>query len=166
MIGHPDKRMALGHPEVIEELREVRAEPVIETGGYSEDEKFAFRMITYHPKEAYCTQGQNLPSLHERQPYNPVWMHPEDLQSLGIQEGDVVEVQNDFGAMEGIAGVSEKVKKGVVAVAPFYGDPGDERDFRKKGSNVQRVIPDDNRYDQITGMPQFTAVPVNVLPVK
>ncbi|MCP5068916.1 MAG: molybdopterin-dependent oxidoreductase, partial [bacterium] len=54
-LGHEDGKMAAGHPEVIEELRQVRAEPVIEHGGYEQGREFAFRMITYRMKEAYCT---------------------------------------------------------------------------------------------------------------
>ena len=38
MIGHEDRRMAVGHPEVIAELREVRAEPVFDGGGYEAGE--------------------------------------------------------------------------------------------------------------------------------
>ncbi len=65
MIGHPDHRLAVGHPEVLKELKEVLAEPVTEgtanTGGYEPDERYEFRCITYRIAEVYCTTGQNLP---------------------------------------------------------------------------------------------------------
>jgi anaerobic selenocysteine-containing dehydrogenase len=162
MIGHEDGKMAAGHPEVIAELREVRAEPVIEGGGYESDEDFAFRMITYRMKEAQCTQGQNLPSLRKKRSFNPVLMNPEAMQSLAVQDGDVVVVDSGFGSVEGIVEATEDLPPGVIALAHGWGDPSDDRDVREKGSNVQRLIPDDERYDPITGLALQSAVPVNV----
>jgi len=140
MIGHEDRKMAAGHPEVIAELREVRAEPVIDGGGYESDENFAFRMITYRMKEVYCTQGQNLPSLREKRSFNPVLMNPRAMRSLGVGDGDVVVVDSGYGRVDGIAEATEDLPPGVIALAHGWGDPSDDRDVRQKGSNVQRLI--------------------------
>ena len=43
-----------------------------------------------------------------------------------------------------------------------FDDPGDDCDVHSKGSNVQRLIPDDRCYDPITGLALQSAVPVNV----
>jgi len=51
---------------------------------------------------------------------------------------------------------------GTVALAFGWGDPSDDRPVREKGSNVQRLIPADKRYDPVTGLPLFSAIPVNV----
>jgi anaerobic selenocysteine-containing dehydrogenase len=162
MIGHENRKMALGHPEVIAELREVRAEPVVAGGGYEPEEDFAFRMITYRMKEVYCTQGQNLTSLRKRRSFNPVLMNPQAMQSLGVVDGDVVTVESDFGSVEGIVEATEDLAPGVIALAHGWGDPSDDRDLRQKGSNVQRLIPDDRRYDPVTGLALQSAIPVNV----
>ncbi len=162
MIGHADGKMAAGHPEVIAELREVRAEPVIDGGGYEADEDFAFRMITYRMKEVYCTQGQNLPSLRKKRSFNPVLMNPRAMQSLNVEDGDVVVVDSGYGQVEGIVEATEDLLPGVIALAHGWGDPSDDRDVREKGSNVQRLIPDDQRYDPVTGLALQSAVPVNV----
>lgn len=162
MIGHEDRRMAAGHPEVIAELRKVRAEPMIEGGGYEPDEHFDFRMITYRMKEVYCTQGQNLPSLRRKRSFNPVLMNPKAMQSLGVADGDVVVVKSGFGSVEGIVEATEDLAPGVIALAFGWGDPSDIRDVSQKGCNVQRLIPDDERYDPITGLALQSAIPVNV----
>jgi anaerobic selenocysteine-containing dehydrogenase len=166
MIGHEDRRMAAGHPEVIAELRAVRAEPVIEGGGYEIDEKASFRLITYRMKEVYCTQGQDLPSLRAKRPFNPVLMNPQAMESLGVKDGDRVRLDSGYGDVEGIVEASDDIAPGVVALAFGWGDPSDDRDVREKGCNVQRLIPDDQRYDPITGLALLTAVPVNVSPCK
>ncbi len=162
MIGHEDRRMAAGHPEVIAELREVRAEPVIDTGGYAPDEQFGFRLIAYRMKEAYCTQGQNMPSLRARRPFNPVLMNPGDMASLGVGDGDAVTVDSGYGRVESIVEPTENLLPGVVALAFGWGDPSAAPDTRENGCNVQRLIPDDQRYDPVTGLALQSAIPVNV----
>jgi len=166
MIAHEDKRMAAGHPDVIAELRVVRAEPVIAGGGYARGEDFGFRMITYRMKEVYCTQGHNLPSLARKRSFNPVLMNPAAMRELGLEDGDAVEVENDHGRVEGIVEASDDVEPGTIAFAFGWGDPKDPRPAREKGSNVQRLIPDDWRYDAVTGLALQSAIPVNVRPAK
>jgi len=163
-IYHPDRKMAAGQPELVAELRALRAEPVMDGGGYEPEEDFAFRMITYRMKGAYCTQGQNLPALRKKRSFNPVLMNLRAMQSLGVEDGDIVVVDSGFGSLEGIVEATEDLAPGVVALAHGWGDPSDDRDIREKGSNVQRLIPEDQRYDPVTGLALQSAVPVNVSP--
>jgi anaerobic selenocysteine-containing dehydrogenase len=162
LIGHEDKKMAAGHPEVIQELAEVLAEPVLSGGGYEAGEEFAFRMITYRTKEVYCTQGQNLPSLRAKRPYNPVLMNPDAMSELELVDGDAVIVDSGYGQVEGIVEGTESLSRGTIAFAFGWGNPSDPRGPREKGSNVQRLIPDDARHDPSTGLALQSAVPVNV----
>jgi anaerobic selenocysteine-containing dehydrogenase len=166
MIGHADKKMAAGHPDVLAELREVRAEPVIDGGGYDRGEDFEFRMITYRMKEVYCTQGHNLPSLARKRSYNPVLMNPAAMERLALSHGDSVWVENDQGKVEGIVEPSEEVGANTIAFAFGWGDPNDPRPIREKGSNVQHLTSDDRRYDSVTGLALQSAIPVNVRPVR
>jgi hypothetical protein len=64
--------------------------------------------------------------------------------------------------VEAIVEGTEDLAADVIALAFGWGDPSDDRDVREKGSNVQRLIPDDYRYDPVTGLALQTAVPVNV----
>lgn len=166
MIGHPDKKMAAGHPDVLAELREVRAEPVSAGGGYDRGEDFDFRMITYRMKEVYCTQGQNLPSLTRKRSYNPVLMNPAAMRRLELEHGDPVWVENEHGQVEGIVEASEEVGPGTIAFAFGWGNPKDPRPVREKGSSVQKLTSDDWRYDSVTGLALQSAIPVNVRPAR
>ncbi|MAE93082.1 MAG: oxidoreductase [Deltaproteobacteria bacterium] len=161
-IGHDDRKMAAGHPEVLAELREVRAEPLLEGGGYEVGQEFGFRMITYRMKEAYCSTGYNLPSLRARRSTNPVLMNPRSMESLGVGDGDIVVVESSFGRVEGVVEGTEDLAAGVIALAHGWGDPSDKRGVREKGCNVQRLIPAHEHYDPITGLALQSAVPVNV----
>jgi anaerobic selenocysteine-containing dehydrogenase len=162
MIGHPDRRMAVGHPEVLAELRQVRAEPMPDAGGYASEQTFEFRLITYRMKEVYCTQGQNLPSLRAKRSTNPLLMHPDAMQEHGISDGDLVVVSRDHGRVEAVAEASADLRPDVVALAFGWGNPSDPRGVREKGCNVQRLIPADRHYDPVTGLARQSAIPVHV----
>ncbi|MDH3705093.1 MAG: molybdopterin-dependent oxidoreductase [Acidimicrobiia bacterium] len=161
MIGHPDGRMAVGHPEVMAELAEVAAELVPIDAGY-DDAGFAFRLITYRMKEVYCTQGHNLPSQHAKAPYNPLLMTADAMGQLGIDDGDAVIVTSDVGEVTAIAERSDNLRDDVVALAFGWGDPSDPRPLTQKGSNVQRLIADHQHHDPVTGLARQSAIPVNV----
>lgn len=162
MIGHPDKRMALGHPEVIDELREVRAEHTSDNGGYLAGDNFDFRLITYRIDDVYCTQGQNMPALRKRVAYNPVLMNAEDMAAKNLADGDLVMVRSGFGEVEGIAEAAAELPRGVIGLGHGWGDPSEPGGPREKGSNVQRLVDDDKHYDLLTGLAQMSAIPVNV----
>ncbi len=162
MIGHPDKRMAVGHPAVLTELREVRAEPLSWAGSYEEDDAFAFRLITYRTKEVYCTQGHNLPSLRAKRPFNPLLMHPDAIGRLGLEAGELVTVESDAGRVEAVLEASPDLRQDVVALAFGWGNPADPGGPRDKGTNVQHLIRDDRHFDATTGLARQSAIPVNV----
>ena len=85
MLSHPDHLIAFGDPEALAELAEMRAEVLPGGGGYEPTEDFQFRMITYRMREVFCSQGQNLPSVAAKRPYNPLVMHPDAMRPTGAQ---------------------------------------------------------------------------------
>jgi anaerobic selenocysteine-containing dehydrogenase len=82
---------------------------------------------------------------------------------LGVADGCSVTVENDFGSLEGIVKTSDTYIRWVIFIAYGWGDPADKRGVNEKGSNVQRIIPDDVRYDRITVLALMSAVPVDVV---
>ncbi len=164
MLGHSDKRLAAGHPEVISELAEVFAEQVMDTGAYASGDSFDFRLITYRMAEVYCTTGNNLPSLRRKRSYNPALMNQQDMERLSLQDEDLVTIESGHGRIEAVVESSERLASGTIGLAHGWGDPGDPRPTREKGSNVQQLIPRDVNYDKITGLAQQSAFPVNIYP--
>ena len=162
MIGHADRRLAAGHPEVIEELADVYAEQVFNNGSFDSEQDFDFRIITYRMREAYCTTGQNLPSLRKKRQYNPALMNAKDMQRLSFSDGDEVTIDSGFGQIRAIVERSEDLASGTIGLAHGWGDPYDNRPVREKGSNVQQLIPRDKNYDKLTGLAQQSAIAVNV----
>ena len=166
MIGHPDRRIAVGHSEVLKELKEVLAEPVTEgtaySGGYEAKEQYEFRCITYRMPEVYCTTGHNLPWARRRHSYNPALLNPVDMEAKSLTDGDRVCLSNAQGQLEAIVEGSDQIKPGTIGLAHGWGDIEDPASVREKGSNVEMLIPNDRLYNPVTGQSLQSAFPVNL----
>lgn len=167
MVGHRANPIALGHPEVMAELGSLAesVEPDESVGGAGDGQgaedtdELALRLITYRMKDVYCTQGQNLPSLARHAPRNPALVHPDTLSELGILDGQRVLLDSGYGQVEAVVTATDEVGRGTVACAFGWGGPDDG------GTNIQHLIPDDERYDPVTGQAQQSAVPIRLVPL-
>jgi len=164
-IAHPDKKMAAGHPEVIAELRAVRAEPVIDGGGYDHGRTFSHRLICMRMADIHNSKNPNLPSLRRKVGYNRAYMNPGDLTRLGLGDHDLVVIDSGYGRIKAVVGAAEDVMTGVIAMAHSWGVASEhegETDIRELGSPTGRLMPNDQLYDPVTGMALQSALPVNV----
>lgn len=151
MTGHADNPMALDEPEALAELATL-------AGGHDDDpSELPLRLITYRMKEVYCTQGHNLPSLRAKAPRNPVLVHPDTLAACGVADGERVLLDSGYGQVEAVVQANVDIVPGAVACAFGWGEGDDE------GTNVQFLIPDDERFDPVTGLAQQSSLPVRIV---
>ena len=47
-------------------------------------------------------RASDLDGLRSRWPYNPAFMHPDDLVSMGLASGQIVEISSPAGSIRGI----------------------------------------------------------------
>lgn len=76
-------------------------------------------MVSPHPYWRLHSQLNNSPSLRKRytvQTREPLTLSVEDAKAHGIQDGDLVELYNDRGAVVVGARVSDKIMPGVVSL--------------------------------------------------
>ena len=110
------------------------------------------------------TLGRQIPGLVE-QPYNPCFIHPEDLASLGAQPDDLLAITSDHGSVVAPARPDPTLRRGVVSITHGYGGPPDEdpnTDPFRCGTNVERLLSLTADVQTITAMPLMSAVPVAV----
>ncbi len=81
-----------------------------------------------------------------------VIVHPDDATAAGVRDGDPVVVRSERGEICGVAVVEPSVRAGTVSVPH-----GHER------ANVNRLT-DKDRIDTITGMVQYSGIPVTLHP--
>lgn len=97
-------------------------------------------------------------------PYNPAFLHPDDLAELGVDDGGVVTIRTALGAIDAVAHPDPALRRGMVSMAFGYGQLGREADFREIGSSPNRLIATDEVFDPYTGQPRMSNVPVEVIP--
>jgi anaerobic selenocysteine-containing dehydrogenase len=104
-----------------------------------------------------------LPGNVVRTGYNPLWMHPSDMQGLNIETGDEVEISSRHGAIRAIVEADGDMRRGTVAMTHGFGPgPSGDCDLRRDGSNINLLLSWTDDPDQYHGMPRMSAVPVAV----
>jgi anaerobic selenocysteine-containing dehydrogenase len=95
-------------------------------------------------------------------PYNPCFVHPDDLDDLGGENGDLVTITSDYGTITAVVAPDATLRRGVVALTHCYGAlPGDD-DPRQVGANPSRLLSLTDHRQPISLMPWMSAVPVSL----
>ncbi len=160
-------RLDVGPADLLAEIAEVRAEAFGAGGGYgANSDAFTHRLISRRLKHVYNSSGRDLSEIRKKGTTNPAYMHPADLEKLGVASGDLVEIASDHDAIVGVAEASDDVPRGVISMAHSWGDaPEHDAKVREIGSSTNRLVANDRDFDPITGMARQSAIPVNVRPV-
>lgn len=122
-----------------------------------------FRLICRRVMHRYNSTGGNVPGAIKAKPYNPAHLHPQDMQDLGICDGDGVDIVSTHGSIPAVAEADATLRRGLVSMAFGHGParPGAES-FREQGSNINWLIPDDTDFERHSGQPRMSDVPVTI----
>ncbi len=158
-----DARFAIAPADVVAELAEVRRESsgADVLAGYVAD-RFPFRLVSRRMKHVVNSLGRELPVLGAVGSTNPAYLHPTDLERLGVGDGELVLIASPYGAITGVAAAAEDVKPGVVSMSHSWGGSSDEDDVRGQGVPTNRLVSAQDGFDPITGMAVQSAIPVRV----
>jgi anaerobic selenocysteine-containing dehydrogenase len=91
-------RLELANAVMLDELAKVRAEEIAQRRGANRD--FPFLLIPRRMQNV--TNAAYRPPGVLRNPFNPVFMNPADMKSLGIGGGDLVEVRSRHGMVTAV----------------------------------------------------------------
>ena len=156
-------RLDVGSPEMMQELLAVRDEEFFEHAGYEATPVYTHRLVSRRMHNFYNSSGQQLERLTREYSYNPAFMNPADLETLGLEAGEVVEIRSADGAIHGIVEVDSNVKCGVISMAHAWGGaPNEDHKLRTIGSNTGRLSSNSGRLDHRSGQPLMSAIPVNL----
>ena len=163
-----DARLDVAPADLVEEIAEVRAEPVVEGAGYVPGEDFSHRLISRRMREFYNSSGRDIAGLTARDGgTNPAFMNPVDGAEWGIADGEVIEIESSRATILGVAAFTDDVPSGVISMAHSWGDvPETDGDVRTIGGSTNRLVNNEEAYDPITGMARQSAIPVNIRPAK
>ncbi|MEZ5736999.1 MAG: molybdopterin dinucleotide binding domain-containing protein [Novosphingobium sp.] len=130
-------KLQLGDAAMLQQLAEVRAEDPLarrRTG-----EQYPFQLICRRMQ--YNTNGMPRPEGIVPTGYNPLWMHPQDMEDLGVSTGDEVEITSRWGSIPGFAEGDDTMRPGVVGMTQGFGrKPSSNYDPRRDGSNINEIL--------------------------
>ncbi|MFN0146744.1 MAG: molybdopterin-dependent oxidoreductase, partial [Dehalococcoidia bacterium] len=166
--GESAARLRAGEPELIAELREVRAEALTGHGGYAPDDRFSHRLISRRTREINNSSGRDLTEVREKiGTTNYAYMNPIDLAELGVGPGDLVTITSDRASILGVVASTADVPTGVISMSHSWGDtPEHDHLVRTIGSSTNRLVNLDKHHEKYTGMSWQSAIPVNIAPAK
>jgi anaerobic selenocysteine-containing dehydrogenase len=155
-------RMDVAPAAVIEQLREIRAERFSPSAGdYDGNDRFTHRLISRRMLEVFNSTGDHLPRLRQRSPSSAAFMHPLDLQRLGIDAGCLVRIESDHAFIDAVAAASSDVPPGVISMAHARGGlPGGGETADRHSTN--RLVSTERDFEPVSGIPRQSAIPVNV----
>jgi anaerobic selenocysteine-containing dehydrogenase len=158
-------RLDLAPVQLVDELRAIRAEPLVAGAGYREGEQFSHRLISRRMRQVFNSTGVELPALRTRGPGNPAFLNPEDMRKAGLADGDLVEIASDHGLIRALARPDATLPPGVISMSHSWGalpsrdaigsDPA-------QGACTNRLIASDRDFEPHSGHCRMSAIPVNL----
>jgi anaerobic selenocysteine-containing dehydrogenase len=168
-VVHPrdpdcDARLECAEPSMLRELAEVRAD---EWRARQTTPEHPFRLVPRRSNHFVNSSGRSLHQLTRGRPWNPAYLHPDDLAELELAPGDLVRIRSRHDEVLGVVAADESLRRGLVSMTHAFGaNPGEEEDPRAVGSNTGRLLRAEDDYDPVSGIPRMGALPVAVESVR
>jgi anaerobic selenocysteine-containing dehydrogenase len=153
-------RLDLANEEMLRELEGYASPPRHSVEHVSSDLPFA--LICRRMMHVY-NSSSNHAGTHRGRAYNPAFLHPDDLEHLGVAEGTLVSIESDRASVLAVAESDPNLRHGLVSMTHCYGGlPDDPDDVLTVGTSASRLLRDDLDYDRLSGQPRMSNVPVRV----
>lgn len=129
----------------------------------SEMQDYRFKMVGRRLKDRYNSCWREHSVSTRQWTYNPAFMHPDDAASLGLADGDIVEIRSRRGAIKGVVEIEKGLLPGVIAMTHSWGGiPDDDPDPVRLGANTSLLTDTTADYDPYSAIPRMSTIPVNV----
>jgi len=157
-----DAKMNVGDEAMLGELAEMLDEPVVAELGGTE---FPLLLVSRRMAHVYNSAGRDMPQLVRKGgSYNPLFVHPDDLSRLGIEDGEDIDISSRHGMIRAVAEEDQTMRPGVVSLSHAFGDhPSQGAPVRSVGSNVGALLSVEDDFDRHSGIPRMSAVPVCIV---
>lgn len=142
---------------------DIEEELAIVAGEASADQdQPGYRLIARRERFVQNTVGIDLARVRARTPFNPAYLNPEDLSSLGLNAGDRVQIASDHGKISAIVEADATLRRGTIAVSHGWGDLDFDADVGQVGSSTNLLIADDRDIEPINAMVRMSGIPVSL----
>ncbi len=157
-----DDRLDCGNADMLAQLAEVRLQ---DFRALQDTPDYPYRYIPRRHNNFMNSSGRSIAKLNGGKPWNPVWIHPDDMRAIGVSDGDMVDIATHHDSIAAMVEADTTLRPGVVAIAHAFGGlVGEEDDYLQVGANTGRLVRTDEDYDPVTGMPRMGNIPVAITP--
>lgn len=131
--------------------------------GEVEDHRHAYRLISRRVLHALNGAFRDSREARRRYPVNWAYMNPDDMIREGLEEGELVEIASDTGALTTRVKAEQRLRPGVISMTHMFGplvstgDPDADG-----GANVGQLCSLTQGLEAVNFMPRFSGVPVSV----
>ena len=156
-IRHRDRRVRLDPPEIRGEVTRLK-----ELNGHDPD--FPLRLIGLRELRSHNSWMHNAPLLMRGGRTHSARIHPDDAESLGIEDGASCQITSAHGQIEIAATVTDEVKPGTVAVPHGWGHQGGWQVANAAGGANTNVLASSDPADleRLAGMAHLNGIAIRV----
>jgi anaerobic selenocysteine-containing dehydrogenase len=148
--------------DVADELAAIAGEPFEPGISISNGQRFTHRLTSRRIREVHNSTGRTIPAIRQRMPFNPAYVHPEELAALGLRSGDRVTISSDTGSIPAIVEADPTMRRGVISMCHGFGGAPGTRNYDRDGSSTGELISTDTNLEAINAMPRMSGIPVNI----
>lgn len=143
--------------DVAGEMAHLAAEPAVGLAGYP------LLLAVRRKREVMNSSYHDIPAIRKRVANNPVALCPDDLNALGLTDGQSVRITSEHGAIISQTTADATLRRGVVTMSHGFGGlPEDNASFEQVGTNVNLLVSLTNNVQAINGMARFSGIPVRI----
>ena len=154
-----ERYFQLADPYILEELDIVRKESIEARRGLTDE--FPWSLISVRIQNTSSASYRPRGLLKKK--YNPLSLNPDDLDVLGVEAGDLVNIRSRHGSIVGVVAIDKYLRPGTASMCHGFGKiPGESSDPRVDGANVNQLLSWDDDYDPHHGQPRMSALPVRI----
>ena len=159
--------LELGNEAMMEQL-----DAAARRGDFEGDAEFPFRLISRRQPNTLNSLGRDQPKLVRERPHHPAYMHPADMEALGVEPGALVAITSRRATVHAVVQASEDLRRGLVSMSHGYGidldrleagaDPGEPQAY-SMGNHTGALASGEFDYEEPhTGIPRMSSIPVRV----
>jgi anaerobic selenocysteine-containing dehydrogenase len=157
LIDHADRKVHLAVPRMLEWLRDLDPSDV------APDPEWPFVLSAGQRRLSNANQNLRDPGTRANDPDGALYIHPEDLEALGVPDQGAVVVETSRARIVVRARATDSMRRGHVALPHGYGQlhPADDGVRRKIGPSINWLT-DSQRRDRVADTPHHKYVPVRL----
>lgn len=160
--GH-SARFQLDGDSVLDELALVARETIQPRYG----SRYPYRLIARRMRDLNGSIGMQTPEVRRRNPFNPLHMHPADMEIMGLTTDDEVDMLSEDGQIRALVRPDDTLRRGVASMSHNWGGAENRpEDYLTDGASTNALIRTMRNYEELNAMPRMSGIPIDIRPAR